>query len=84
MGAGCEIREISPNDPDLEITTKLTRVLSQSSDGVGGCSWALLFPKWASYPEKQLFRSLEQVKNFLEAKKNRQICNTLGGFGGGR
>ena len=36
-------------------------------------------------PKKQFFRSLEQVKKFIKAKYVfHQICNTLGGFGGGR
>ena len=75
MGAGCEIREISPNDPDLELTPKLLRALSQSSDGVGRCSWALKIPKCYELPEKHVFRPLEQIKIFLRAKKQhfRQI-----------
>ena len=75
MGAGYEIREISPNDPDLELTPKHLRALSQSSDGVGRCSWALKIHKCYELPEKRGFRVLEQFKKFLRAKEHlfRQI-----------
>ena len=33
------------NITDLELTAKILRPLSPSSDGVGGCSWSFLIPK---------------------------------------
>ena len=60
---------------NLELTSQVLQALSQRSDGVGRCSWALKIPKCYELPEKRVFRPLEQIKNFIRAKKQhfRQI-----------
>ena len=47
------------NVTDLELTVKVLRPLSPSSDGVGGCSWSFLIPKWDDKSEKHVFRTLK-------------------------
>ena len=44
-GDGLQNPEILLISTKLEVTSEVARSLSQSSEGVGGCSWAFIIPK---------------------------------------